>query len=60
METIFLKTLSSKANESNSFIDQFTDKSNLTNPNKNITLANLIIYYTWKTSNLGTIIMNLK
>ena len=30
------------------FIYQFTDKLNLKNPNKNIALANLSIYYTWK------------
>ena len=35
METIFINT-------------QFTDKLNLKNLNKNMTLANLSIYYTWK------------
>ena len=29
-------------------IYQFTDKLNLKNPNKNMVLANLSIYYTWK------------
>ena len=29
-------------------IYQFTEKLNLKNPNKNIALANLSIYYTWK------------
>ena len=48
METISTKTLNSKANESNRFSYQFTDKLNLKNPNKNIVLANLSIYYTWK------------
>ena len=48
METIFLNTLNSNTNESNRFIYQFTDKFNLKNPNKNIALANLSIYYTWK------------
>ena len=48
METIFLNTLNSKTNESNRFIYQFTDKLNLKNPNKNMALANLSIYYTWK------------
>ena len=43
-----MNTLNSKANESNRFVYQFTDKLNLKNPNKNITLANLSIYYTWK------------
>ena len=48
METIFINTENSKTNESNKFIYQFTDKLNLKNPNKNIGLVNLSIYYTWK------------
>ena len=48
METIFINTLNSKAKESNRFMHQFTDKLNLKNPNKNMELANLSIYYTWK------------
>ena len=48
METIFINTLNSKTNESNRFMYQFTDKLNLRNPNKNMVLANLSIYYTWK------------
>ena len=43
-----MNTLNSKANESNKFIYQFIDKLNLKNPNKNMALANLSIYYTWK------------
>ena len=43
-----MNTLNSKTNESNKFIYQFTDKFNLKNPNKNIALVNLSIYYTWK------------
>ena len=43
-----MNTLNSKTNESNKFIYQFTDKLNLKNPNKNMTLANLSIYYIWK------------
>ena len=35
-----------------------TDKFNLKNPNKNIALANLSIYYTWK--NTSTTTINLK
>ena len=35
-------------NESNKFNYQFNDKLNLKNPNKNIALANLSIYCTWK------------
>ena len=48
METIFINSENSKTNESNKFIYQFTDKLNLKNPNKNIGLVNLSIYYTWK------------
>ena len=43
-----MNTLNSEKNESNKFMFQFTDKLNLKNPNKNIALANLSIYYTWK------------
>ena len=43
-----MNTLNSKTNESNRFIYQFTDKLNLKNPNKNMALANVSIYYTWK------------
>ena len=43
-----MNTLNSKTNEYNRFIYQFNDKLNLKNPNKNMALANLSIYYTWK------------
>ena len=43
-----MNTLNSKTNGSNKFIYQFTDKLNLKNPNKNMQLAKLSIYYTWK------------
>ena len=43
-----MNTFNSKTNESNKSIYQFTDKLNLKNPNKNMALANLSIYYTWK------------
>ena len=43
-----MTTLNSKTNESNKFLYQLTDKLNLKNPNKNMALANLSIYYTWK------------
>ena len=43
-----MNTLNSKINVSNKFMYQFTDKLNLENPNKNMSLANLSIYYTWK------------
>ena len=49
METIFMNTVNSEANESNKFIYHFTDKLNLINPNnKNIGLFNLSSYDTWK------------
>ena len=48
METMFMNTLNSKTNESNRFIYQFANKLNLKNLNKNIALANLSIYYTWR------------
>ena len=43
-----MNTLNSNKNESHKFIYPFTDKLNLKNPNKNMALANLSIYYTWK------------
>ena len=43
-----MNTSNSKTNEFNRFIYQFTDKLNFKNPKKNIILANLSIYYTWK------------
>ena len=43
-----MNTGNSKTNEYNKFLYEFTDKLNLTNPNKNMALANLSIYYTWK------------
>ena len=48
METIFMNTVNSKTNKTNRFVYQFNDKLNLKNLNKNIVLANLSIYYTWK------------
>ena len=43
-----MNTSNSKVNDSNKFIAQFNDKLNLKNPNKNVVVANLSIYYTWK------------
>ena len=43
-----MNTENSKVNESNKFIYQYTDKLNLKNHNKNMALANLSIYYTWR------------
>ena len=44
-----MNTLNSTTNESNKFMYQFIDKLNLKSSNKNVALANLSIYYTWKT-----------
>ena len=43
-----MNTLNSKTKECNKFMYQFNDKLNLKNPKKNMALANLSIYYTWK------------
>ena len=48
METIFMNTENSKTSEPHRFKLDLTDKLNLKNPNKNMALANLSIYYTWK------------
>ena len=48
VETIFMNTKNSKTNEPHRFKLDLTDKLNLKNPNKNMALANLSIYYTWK------------
>ena len=46
MGTIFINTKNSKTNESHRFKLASADKTNLKNPNKNMALANLNIYYT--------------
>ena len=48
METIFMNSENSKTSELQRFILDLTDKRNLENPKKNMALANLSIYYTWK------------
>ena len=48
METFFMNTKNSKTNEPHMFKYNLIDKLNLKNPNKNMALANLSIYYTWK------------
>ena len=53
METILMNTANSKTSESNKFAYNFTDKLNLKNPNKNIALVNLSMYYTWKNVKSG-------
>ena len=46
METIFINTENSGISESQKFKLDLTDQRNLKNPNKNMALANLSIYYT--------------
>ena len=48
METLFMNSKNSKTNEPNRFKCDLIDKLDLRNPNKNMALANLSIYYTWK------------
>ena len=43
-----MNTENSKANEPHRLKLDLTDKLNLKNPNKDMALANLSIYYTWK------------
>ena len=43
-----MNTENSKINEPHRFRLSLADKLNLKNPNKNIALGNLSIYYTWK------------
>ena len=43
-----MNTENSKTNEPHKFKLDLTDKLNHKNPNKNMYLANLSIYYTWK------------
>ena len=43
-----MNTKNSKMSEPHQFKLDLTDKLNLKNPNKNMALANLSIYYTWK------------
>ena len=48
METFFMNSKNGKTNEPNRFKYDLIDKLDLKNPNKNMVLANLSIYYTWK------------
>ena len=45
---ININTENNKTNESHRFRQSLVDKLNLKNPNKDIALGNLSIYYTWK------------
>ena len=48
METFFMNSKNSKTSEPNRFKYDLIDKLDLKNPNKNLALGNLSIYYTWK------------
>ena len=48
MESFFMNSKNSKTNKPNRFKYDLMDKLDLKNPNKNMALANLSIYYTWK------------
>ena len=48
METIFMNTECSRTNKPHRFRLSVVDKLNLKDPNKNMALASLNIYYTWK------------
>ena len=48
MEITFMSTENSNTNEPHIFRLTVADKLNLKDPNKNMALANLSIYYTWK------------
>ena len=48
METIFMNIENSKTNEPRRFRLTLADKLYLKDPSKNMALANLSIYYTWK------------
>ena len=48
MEAIFMNSENGKTSELHRITLDLTDKVNLKDPRKNIALANLSIYYTWK------------
>ena len=48
MENFSMNTKNSKTNESHSFKYDLIDKLGLKNPNNNMALTSLSIYYTWK------------
>ena len=55
-----MNSRNSKTNEPNRFKYDLIDKLDLKNPNKNMALANLGIYYTWKMLNQLITIISLK
>ena len=59
METIFMNTEKDKASKPHRFKLDLTDKLNLKNPSKNMTLA-LAVYYTWKNIKSKSITINIR
>ena len=55
-----MNSQNSKTSKPHRFRLDLTDKIDLKDPKKNMALANLSIYYTWKTSNHNTTTINLK
>ena len=55
-----MNTENSKTGEPHRFKLDLTEKLNLKGPKKNMALANLSIYYTWKTSGQNVTTINLK
>ena len=55
-----MNTENSKTNEPHRFRIDLTDKHNIKNLEKNMALANLSIYYTWKNIKMNTTTINLK
>ena len=55
-----MNTENSKTNEPHRFGLLLADKLNLKSPRKNMALANLSIYYTWKNINLRMTTIDLK
>ena len=58
METLFMNTKNSKTSEPHRLKYNLIDKLGLKNPSKNMALASLSIYYTWK--NVKSIYNNIK
>ena len=53
MEAFFMNTENSKTNAPHKFKLTLANKLNVKDPNKNMALANLSIYYTWKNINFA-------
>ena len=60
IETFFMNTKNSKTSEPDRFKYNLIDKLDLKNPNKNMALASLSIYYIGKMLNRFIIIISLK